>query len=325
MDTVFIPLITEGMKLVRKVIDAVTGRNALAPSTQVPTAMTPVKSVPVVEERVTEVKNVAEVNLTRYDMTQQNLTIIQFDKQFLKEIIEATEGYLANLIQTGTKEVLRELRRQAVKTAIRDVQAHVKVLRRLLTLKEITPELAAQQVNNLLVPLWVKIEAAKLTLQEHGATDAWNLCYLTGTSALLAGYSFLGQDMPSLTEELSQSMKDIQASMLNDIAKKMYQSGKKDLAFPWTQVADLLTMDGIDRLNDFYFSVVAQRKSTKAKKKTSPKDYNPSYMTVDEVKRAVRRIRDVDQLRRMLRTERGWASRPMAIGAIKTRLNKLSN
>ena len=70
-------------------------------------------------------------------------------------------------------------------------------------------------------------------------------------SALIAGYAYLGQDMPSLREELQKSISQTQIRMLNSIANMMFQS---HLEIPWERIPQLMSIDGVTELSELYIS-----------------------------------------------------------------------
>ena len=72
-------------------------------------------------------------------------------------------------------------------------------------------------------------------------------CHVVGTNALIAGYAYLGQNVPSLQKDLENSIYVFQKRLLDAIA----QSNRE---IPWNNVPHLLTIDGISDLVELYNS-----------------------------------------------------------------------
>jgi hypothetical protein len=68
-------------------------------------------------------------------------------------------------------------------------------------------------------------------------------------SALIAGYAFIGMDMPLLRTELEQTLKEVQMKMLDEIAFKLIP---KKSRFPWEKVSLLLSVEGVNDLLALY-------------------------------------------------------------------------
>jgi energy-converting hydrogenase A subunit M len=230
MDPIFVPLLTEAIKFAGSILsDLIT-----KPKSQ------------------NNAESVKEVTNNQYNITQNNVTLINdhiLDKNYLQDVIGRTSQHLANLIQATTQDILQEIRKQHIQLAVQEVQARVNVLTQLLNLQNLDPNIVMQVVTSSLNPLQVSIEIARLRLMDHGEKEAWRLCYLTGTSALLAGYAFINQDMPFLKEEVRASMKEVQIMMLDEIGRHTFSQGN---SFPWDQVPFLLSLDGIDELLRLY-------------------------------------------------------------------------
>jgi hypothetical protein len=178
----------------------------------------------------------------------------QFDKTFLEGVIKDSTTKIAELLEATSNDLKQEMREQRVREAVQDVQAHVAALRQLLSLREMNPQLAIQLVVSALNPLQVSLEIAKLRLRDHDKEAVWQYCYVIGTSALIAGYAYLGQDMPSLREDLEETIRQVQVRMLDSIAQLMIPA---KMNIPWGQVSRLMTVDGISELSELYY-VTAQ-------------------------------------------------------------------
>lgn len=210
-----------GIKLANRVIEAVEGtlhQRVIATPSQSPA------------EHAKKTSNPAKKQIYVRKTTNITQTIIKNDNNFLKNVIEQTEQNLSVLILDSRNEILKELRRQEVKRAMYEVQARIVEMRKLISSKEIKPGLAKQLIKGALHPLQVSLQNAEFVLKDNKANDIYDLCYLSGTSVVIAAYGFLGQDMPSLREELQNSILSMQHNLLDQIAKKMFS--KSEAEFP---------------------------------------------------------------------------------------------
>ncbi|RRB04441.1 hypothetical protein [Larkinella rosea] len=171
------------------------------------------------------------------------------DEETLQKFINQTTKHLNSIIDAQTQLLLEEARKQRVREAIQDVQARVRSLKMLTTSKNLDPNITMQLVITALNPLQVSLEIAKFRIQDYGDQDIWEACYIVGTSALLAGYAFLGQDVSRWQEELFASMSDIQKRILNDTAVKILRAKKE---IPWEKVQKLLSPEGVEDLITVY-------------------------------------------------------------------------
>jgi hypothetical protein len=210
-----------------------------------------------------------------------NQTIIgfngqQFDRTFLEDVIKDSTAKIAELLEATSNDLKQEMREQRVREAVQDVQAHVAALRQLLSLREMNPQLAVQLVVSALNPLQVSLEIAKLRLRDYDKGDVWQYCYVIGTSALIAGYAYLAQDVPSLREDLEKTVRQVQVRMLNSIAQLMIPAKKN---IPWEQVPRLLTIEGIYELSELYTLTAqnAKREDSQARPKASAPVEGPTY------------------------------------------------
>jgi hypothetical protein len=186
---------------------------------------------------------------------QHTVAIVQervLDKQLLRDIIEETNEHFSKMLNTSSKEIIQEMRQNRVRDAVQDVQARVNALKTLLNTHTLDPNLITHLVISALNPLQVSLEVAKLRLQDYGDQETWQLCYISGTSALISGYAFLNQDVPHLREELEKSMKEVQRRVLNDAAAKIIMAKGE---IPWECVPRLLSPEGIEDLHQLYRSL----------------------------------------------------------------------
>jgi len=78
---------------------------------------------------------------------------------------------------------------------------------------------------------------------------SWEFCKLLGTSTLVAGYAYLGLELPELREEIEKAVKERQMRMLNESAEAIF---KKKEMFPWEKVSQYLSMEGAEDIANFY-------------------------------------------------------------------------
>ena len=194
------------------------------------------------------------------------------DEEALRHVIDQTNQHLKRLLEVQGRQILAEMRRQRVQEAIQEVQARVSALKSLTGIESESSEsesgIALQLVIGALNPLQVSLEVAKLRLQEYGQQEEiWQFCYIVGTSALLSGYAYLGQDMAHMRAELKETIYRVQREILNKAATKLLSMGKE---IPWEQVPRLLLPEGVEDLAQLYRSateneIEAEASSTHAK------------------------------------------------------------
>ena len=188
-------------------------------------------------------------------------------------------------------------------------------LKHLLNIKGLGPDTVMPIVITALNPLQVSLELARLRLQDYDKEDIWHYCYITGTSALISGYAFLGQDVPHVRAELEATMKNVQIVILNEIACRTFPQ-KRD--FPWDRVPLLMSPKGADELLELYQS------TTKESAPSLPPVPDVDAMTVEQIRAVIRRTTDVRVLQEMLSQEKTGNGRVTAIEAIERRISSLS-
>lgn len=263
-----------------------------------------------------------EINVvkTQY-IPKESVAIVKeqvLNKQFLQNVIVQTYEHFSRLLDQQTDTIINEIQIQQIRYAVNDVQAHVQALQNLLELNTIDdPILAIQLVTTALNPLQVSIEKARLQLEDYEGQEVWQYCHIVGTSALIAGFAFLGQDMPLLRQSLDKTIKRIQLHLLDEIAIKMLQSQEE---FPWEQVPYLLTYEGVDRLLELYQKTTGNRFTDFS---STSLRINISQMTVEEVRQFLPQISDSQLLNEMISQEMTGKGRSTAIRAIRERINQL--
>ncbi|MBI5295804.1 MAG: hypothetical protein HY869_10035 [Chloroflexi bacterium] len=200
-----------------------------------------------------------------------------FDKEFLEKVISDSTGQLSNLLDAASSDIKKEIQEQSIIDVVQDLQAHITALGKLINLiqsSEITPILAERLITGGLLPLQVSLEKAEIRLAHYGQDDMRSHCHIIGTSALIAGYVFIGQDVPSLQKDLEDSIRKFQKRLLDSIAKMAVSTGKE---IPWEKVPYFITIDGMTDLFELYDSLLKSTgKSIYSNLKPMPKIGNPS-------------------------------------------------
>ncbi len=179
-----------------------------------------------------------------------------FDKTFVESIISESNDQLADLLKVATSDIKQEIREQGVIDVIQDLQADITVLGKLLDLantSELSPAIAERLIPNALIPLQKNLEKARLRLNQYGSNDIGSYCQIVGTSTLIAGYAFLGQNVPTLQKELQNSIYNFQKHLLDEIALITIQANKE---IPWEKIPHLITIDGVPELYSLYNSTL---------------------------------------------------------------------
>jgi len=221
--------------------------------------------------------------------SQGNVTGAQaLNRDFLGSVINNISGQLSAFLQVTANRVLDQLRTQHIKDAVQDLQARVNAMKSLLNLQAVDPKLINQIIVTALNPLQVSMEVAKLRLADYGELETWQFCHITGSSALIAGYAFLGQDMPVFKQELDQTMNDVLRRILTDVARR-FLSQRDD--FPWEQVPNLLTVDGVQDLLVLFRSIEDSAQSVPQKSEGTTKKIDRFVNVIDEL--TGRRLRDI--------------------------------
>jgi Biotin-requiring enzyme len=208
------------------------------------------------------------------------------DKDALNEFINRTNRHFDTIINAQTQLLIDESRRQRVREAIQEVQARVNSLKMLLNTHSLDSNITTQLVISALNPLQVSLEIAKFRIQDYGDQNTWEACYIVGASALLAGYSYLKQDVTRWQEELSKAMFSAQKRILNETAVKILEAKQE---IPWEKVPQLLSPEGIENLLILYEGLsdanrYSAQNSVEFKIPKIGKSENcPDEVTVDEV------------------------------------------
>ena len=128
-----------------------------------------------------------------------------------------------------------------------------------------------------------------MRLEQYGKGDIGSYCQIVGFSTLIAGYAYLGQEMPTLQRELEKSALKFQNRLLDEIAQMMMQARMK---IPWESVPHLITMDGVADLYGLYNSTrLIAEKSTDPKSNSVPpphggqKPVKDAYRPENEIQR----------------------------------------
>lgn len=299
MNFAIVGLLAESIGFARDILHIFTSRTSSVPS--------PGDGVSITHEKTIVHEN-------------RSVTLIRervLDEKTLRKVIDDTNRHLESLLEIQSREILDELRRQRVRDALQEVQARVAALKLLLNGRELDSTVAMQLVISALNPLQVSLEVAKFRLQDYGDKEAWQFCYIVGTSALLSGYGFLGQDMPHMRAELKESMYSIQKLILNRAAARIIAAGNE---VPWEQVPQLLTPEGVETLLELYRSADTEEVGGESE----PIACDLESMTVNEVRSLAQGLEDANVLVRLIAEERNGKNRTGALEALRGRLNHLS-
>ncbi len=185
-----------------------------------------------------------------------------FDKAFVKNILSDSQEQLSDLLTAIASDLKQEMREQGILDVVQELQADINVLGKLLDLantSQMKPAIAERLIPNALIPLQKSLEKAQIRFRHYGKDDVNLYCHIVGTSTLIAGYAFLGQSMPTLQNELENSIYKFQKRLLNEIAQITIQNNKE---ISWDKIPYLLTTDGISELYVLYTSTVQIKSRT---------------------------------------------------------------
>lgn len=177
-----------------------------------------------------------------------------FDKEFVRNTIEDSVEQLSELINATSSDLKQEMREQSILDAVQELQAHTISIGKLLSLvktSEITPSMAERLITSGLLPLQVSLEKVELRLKYYGKDDLSLYCHIIGTSTLIAGYAYTGQNVYTLQKDLENSIYIFQKRLLNLMAPIIIQDNRE---IPWDEIPRLLTMDGVFDLLELYNS-----------------------------------------------------------------------
>lgn len=182
-----------------------------------------------------------------------------FDKEFVKITIANSTEQLDELLYATSTDIKREMREQSVRNAIQDLQAHISSVGKILSFaknSEISPEMAERLITSGLFPLQVSLDKAELCLEQFEKDDLRLYCHVIGTNALIAGFGFVGQSMPTLQQDLKDSIYTFQKRLLDSVIKVNRE-------IP-ANVPHLLTVEGISELFDLYNSTLQSKEKSTA-------------------------------------------------------------
>jgi len=177
-----------------------------------------------------------------------------FDKEFVNSTITDSVEKLSELVNATTSDLKEEMREQSIVDVVQELQAHTISIGKLLSLvktSEITPAMAERLITGGLLPLQVSLEKAELRLKHYGKDDLSLYCHIIGTSTLIAGYAYAGQNVYTLQKDLENSVYIFQKRLLNLIAPIIIQNNRE---IPWDKIPRLLTTDGVLDLLELYNS-----------------------------------------------------------------------
>jgi len=181
-----------------------------------------------------------------------------FDKEFVKITIANSTEQLDELLYATSSDIKREMKEHSVRDVVEDLQAHIASVGKILSFaknSEINPELAERLITGGLLPLQVSLEKAELRLERFERDDLRLYCHVVGTNALIAGYGFAGQNVPTLQQDLKDTMYAFQKRLLDVIIQ-----ANREIP---SDVPHLLTAEGVSDLFELYDSTIqSTEKST---------------------------------------------------------------
>jgi hypothetical protein len=179
-----------------------------------------------------------------------------FDKEFVENTIVDSTEQLADLLKATSYDLKQEIREQGIISVVQELQAHIASIGKLLSLvktSEIKPAMAERLITGGLLPLQISLEKAELRLKHYGRDEMCLYCHIVGTSTLIAGYVYAGQDVPTLQKDLKDSIYIFQKHLLDSIAHAMIEANRE---IPWDKVPHLLTADNVSDLFELYNSTL---------------------------------------------------------------------
>ena len=197
-----------------------------------------------------------------------------FDKEFVKITIANSTEQLDELLYATSEDIKQEMMEYSVRDVVEDLQAHIASVGKILSFaknSEISPELAERLITGGLLPLQVSLEKAELRLGRFEKDDLRLYCHVVGTNALIVGYGFAGQNVPTLQQDLKDAISTFQERLLNSIIQ-----ANREMP---SNVRHLLTVEGISDLFELYNSTIQSTEEStaisvprKRKKRTIKKD-----------------------------------------------------
>lgn len=255
-----------------------------------------------------------DVAVSEKEIHYQPITIVEeraFDEEFLSDIVDTTIDKLSVLLNEQTTQIFYVLQQQHIREAIQELQARVSALKTLLNYKEVDSSIATQILMSALNPLQVSLNIAEYRIKDANQIEVWEYCYIVGNSALLAGYAYLGQDLPRLREELTKRINEIQTQLLNQIATDILLNGGE---IPWAEVPSMLKPENAYKLLDL----------TNKHKNTMLNQINLYSMTIQQIRIAIREIKVRNVLQQLYTEEQAGKNRVGALEAISTQMNYAS-
>lgn len=257
--------------------------------------------------------------IERTSVYRETTTVVverALDKEFMEKIVREAVSSLDSLIKHSAEVIVDELRRARVRDAVQEVKARASALRILMNATELDTALVIQMLTGALNPLQVSLEKARYVLEDYGDKESWDYCYLVGTTALLAGYNFLGQRPGYLEDELLRQARSVHSAILDKIASVRVKAG---VPIPWQEVPALLEPSGADALRTLYEETMAQDNSTDP----AALPFDVVSLSVDQIRRNLREVQTVEAIEKMIDIEKGGPNRGGALDALYKRRKTL--
>lgn len=233
----------------------------------------------------------------------------QISREFLKKTIRECGEHLAATLRQQAEE-------GEARGTVRSLQAKIQALKSIVDLPDgIKRRHKEQLIITALVPLETELNLSRAVLEDD--PDLWRLCYLMGATTLLAAYSYLGVERPTLQVDLSTAREEV-ARRLDELRTEREREHHallnrvvlarllRDGEFKWEAIPDLLAPGGAEALREAYEEV---------------EDYflEVSELTVQEIREHLPKISHASVLERWILEEKRGPSRSTALLAMEAR------
>jgi hypothetical protein len=323
LDLAFVGLLTQGIRLVRDVIGVYADRRYSLASQRELTEFSTGRAGGVVERQADEHQVIERHVIERQQIVRETTVVTErvLDKEFVERVIQDAVSSLDKLIELNSTAIIDEMHRIRARDAVQEVKARASSLRILLNATELDIVLVTQMLTGALNPLQVSLEKARYVLHDYGNKESWDYCYLVGSSALLAGYAYLGQRMQYLEDELMEHSKRVQYSILDSIAVARVASG---VSIPWSDVPKLIEPEGAEALLGLYEATMAESEGAKELTKSAVAlPFDVTKQTVEGIRLRVSKVNDPRVVERMIDAERTGSNRVSALDALRRRHKQL--
>lgn len=237
----------------------------------------------------------------------------RISREFLKKTIRECGEQLAATLRQQAEE-------GEARGTVRSLQAKIQALKSIVDLPEgIKRRHKEQLIITALVPLETELNLSRAVLEDD--PDLWRLCYLMGATTLLAAYSYLGVERPTLQADLSAAREEVARRLdeLRAVREREHHAllGRVVLArllrdgeFEWETIPDLLAPGGAEALREAYEEVEEYFEDV-------------SELTVQEIRERLPEISHVSVVERWILEEKRGPDRSTALLAMEARWRQL--